>query len=71
MSSLLVFKRERTRSQMEKNSLDLLVASLPENIYYLCGFDKNLENWSKFGLESATRLHEVGFASNRASAMAR
>ena len=39
MSSLLVFKRERTRSQMEKNSLDLLVASLPENIYYLCGFD--------------------------------
>ena len=39
MSSLLVFKRERTRSQMKKNSLDLLVASLPENIYYLCGFD--------------------------------
>ncbi len=25
----------------------------------------------QFGLESATRLHEVGFASNRASAMAR
>ena len=29
------------------------------------------ENTSQFGLESATRLHEVGFASNRASAMAR
>ena len=26
---------------------------------------------SQFGLESATRLHEAGFASNRASAMAR
>ena len=26
---------------------------------------------SQFGLESATRLHEVGIASNRASAMAR
>ena len=29
------------------------------------------ENTSQFGLESATRLHEAGFASNRASAMAR
>ena len=29
------------------------------------------ENASQFGLESATRLHEAGFASNRASAMAR
>ena len=29
------------------------------------------ENPSQFGLESATRLHEAGFASNRASAMAR
>ena len=29
------------------------------------------ENRSQFGLESATRLHEAGFASNRASAMAR
>ena len=30
-----------------------------------------LQNRSQFGLESATRLHEAGFASNRASAMAR
>ena len=29
------------------------------------------ETPSQFGLESATRLHEAGFASNRASAMAR
>ena len=29
------------------------------------------ESRSQFGLESATRLHEVGIASNRASAMAR
>ena len=29
------------------------------------------ENRSQFGLESATRLHEGGIASNRASAMAR
>ena len=29
------------------------------------------ESLSQFGLESATRLHEAGFASNRASAMAR
>ena len=29
------------------------------------------ENPSQFGSESATRLREVGFASNRASAMAR
>jgi hypothetical protein len=29
------------------------------------------ERVSQFGLESATRLHEVGIASNRASAMAR
>ena len=29
------------------------------------------KKWSQFGLESATRLHEVGIASNRASAMAR
>ena len=29
------------------------------------------ERLSQFGLESATRLHEVGIASNRASAMAR
>ncbi len=33
--------------------------------------DADLEKPSQFGLESATRLHEVGFASNRASAMAR
>jgi hypothetical protein len=26
---------------------------------------------SQFGLQAATRLHEVGIASNRASAMAR
>jgi hypothetical protein len=31
----------------------------------------NLESLSQFGLEAETRLHEVGFASNRASAMAR
>ena len=31
----------------------------------------NLQTLSQFGLESATRLHEAGFASNRASAMAR
>ena len=29
------------------------------------------KNRSQFGLKSATRLHEAGFASNRASAMAR
>ena len=29
------------------------------------------ESRSQFGLQAATRLHEVGFASNRASAMAR
>ena len=29
------------------------------------------ESLSQFGLESATRLHEGGIASNRASAMAR
>ena len=29
------------------------------------------ESLSQFGLESATRLHEAGFASNRASATAR
>ncbi len=29
------------------------------------------KNRSQFGLESATRLHEVGIASNRASASAR
>ena len=33
--------------------------------------DANPENLSQFGLESATRLHEAGFASNRASATAR
>ena len=33
--------------------------------------DANLESLSQFGLEAETRLHEVGFASNRASAMAR
>ena len=31
----------------------------------------NLESRSQFGSESATRLREAGFASNRASAMAR
>ena len=29
------------------------------------------ENWSQFGLESATRLHEAGITSNRESAMSR
>ena len=33
--------------------------------------DANPESLSQFGLESATRLHEAGFASNRASATAR
>ena len=39
MNSLQEFKKERVQSQIEKNSLDLLIASLPENIYYLSGFD--------------------------------
>ncbi len=39
MSSLQEFKKERIRSQIEKNGLDLLVASLPENSYYLSGFE--------------------------------
>ena len=30
-----------------------------------------LKSRSQFGLESATRLHEVGIASNRESAMSR
>ena len=29
------------------------------------------KSWSKFGLQSATRLHEVGIASNRGSATPR
>ncbi len=29
------------------------------------------ESWSQFGLRAATRLHEAGVASKRASAMAR
>ncbi len=33
--------------------------------------DANLETRSQFGSKSATRLREVGFASNRASATAR
>ena len=33
--------------------------------------DANLQTMSQFGSESATRLREAGFASNRASAMAR
>ena len=32
---------------------------------------QSLERASQFGLKAATRLHEVGIASNRASAMAR
>eukprot|EP00211_Chloroparvula_japonica_P019278 CAMPEP_0119124450 /NCGR_PEP_ID=MMETSP1310-20130426/4075_1 /TAXON_ID=464262 /ORGANISM="Genus nov. species nov., Strain RCC2339" /LENGTH=56 /DNA_ID=CAMNT_0007114405 /DNA_START=123 /DNA_END=293 /DNA_ORIENTATION=+ len=31
----------------------------------------NPQNQSQFGLESATRLHEVGIASNRVSATTR
>ena len=27
----------------------------------------NLKNWAQFGLEAATRLHEVGIASNGTS----
>ncbi len=30
--------------------------------------EQNAESWSQFGLESETRLHEGGIASNRASA---
>ena len=30
-----------------------------------------LQSWSQFGLQAATRLHEVGVASNRASAIVR
>lgn len=33
--------------------------------------ERILKSRSQFGLESATRLHEAGIASNRASAMAR
>jgi hypothetical protein len=29
------------------------------------------ETWSQFGLQAATRLHEVGIASNRRSAIRR
>ena len=29
------------------------------------------QSWSQFGLQAATRLHEVGVASNRASAIVR
>ena len=36
-----------------------------------CEVERISERVSQFGLESATRLHEVGIASNRASAMAR
>ena len=32
--------------------------------------DANLQSLAQFGLESATRLHEVGIASNGASATA-
>ena len=31
----------------------------------------NPQNWSQFRLQAATRLHEVGVASNRASALVR
>ena len=34
-------------------------------------WDANLESLSQFGSESATRLREVGIASNRVSAMTR
>ena len=30
-----------------------------------------LQSWSQFGLQAATRLHEAGVASNRASAIVR
>ena len=36
-----------------------------------CEVELISESLSQFGLESATRLHEGGIASNRASAMAR
>ena len=36
-----------------------------------CEAERISESLSQFGLKSATRLHEVGIASNRASAMAR
>ncbi len=41
-----------------------------EGSYHANG-SESLKSLSQFGLESATRLHEAGFASNRASAMAR
>ena len=45
------------------------------NGYYRGMQDREVEpipkNRPQFGLQSATRLHEVGIASNRASAMAR
>ena len=31
-------------------------------------WSQSQQNWSQFGLKSATRLHEVGIASNRKSA---
>ncbi len=34
----------------------------------LARVSKSQKSWSQFGLESATRLHEVGIASNRESA---
>ena len=36
-----------------------------------CEGERIPKSWSKFGLQSATRLHEVGIASNRVSAMTR
>ena len=33
--------------------------------------EQTLQSWSQFGLEAATRLHEVGVASNRRSAILR
>ena len=33
------FKKERIRHVMEKEGLDVLIASLPENIYYLSEYE--------------------------------
>lgn len=39
MMELSSFKEERIRQVMEKEGLDVLIASFPENIYYLSGYE--------------------------------
>lgn len=36
---LSIYKKKKIQYVMEKNSLDVLIASLPENIYYLSGYE--------------------------------